>query len=276
MRRKRHLAWLPLGIALLASWASPVAAGPWNRPRKGYYAKWAYNHLRAEELATPAGDVVPIPAFTKDEATLYAEYGVTGSVTAILDLIAYRHSDLDGFGSAGGIGDLRLALQWQIARRGSSVLALRGAFQAPTGEETKGDGLLPTGSGVWEGEIVVGAGASLWRGRGWVQAGVGPQFRGGDLRDGFVYEAQVGGRVFGPVALLLNVRGVQPWDTTPGDASTVSPAGFGDGVTYLAYGPGLIVEVARGVALQLDVDGATNVRNIAKGPTVRFGLSVSR
>jgi hypothetical protein len=161
VRRRRHLAWLPLGIALLASWDSPVAAGPWNRPRKGYYAKWAYNHLRAEELATLAGDVVPIPAFTKDEATLYAEYGVTGSVTAILDLIGY-------------------------------------------------------------------------------------------------------------------VRGVQPWDTTPGDASTVSPAGFGDGVTYLAYGPGLIVEVARGVALQLDVDGATNVRNIAKGPTVRFGLSVSR
>jgi hypothetical protein len=78
------------------------------------------------------------------------------------------------------------------------------------------------------------------------------------------------------VLLLFNVRGVQPWNTEPGDASTVSPAGFGDGVTYLAWGPGLIVEVARGVALQLDVDGATHVRNIAKGPTVRFGLSVSR
>jgi hypothetical protein len=58
--------------------------------------------------------------------------------------------------------------------------------------------------------------------------------------------------------------------------ATISPSGFGDGVTYLAWGPGLIVEVARGVALQLDVDGATHVRNIAKGPTVRFGLSVSR
>ena len=74
----------------------------------------------------------------------------------------------------------------------------------------------------------------------------------------------------------MNVRGAQPWDTEPGDASTVSPAGFGDGVTYLAFGPGAIVELARGVALQLDVDGATHVRNIAKGPTFRFGVSVSR
>ena len=41
-------------------------------------------------------------------------------------------------------------------------------------------------------------------------------------------------------------------------------------------GPGAIVELARGGALQLDVAGATHVRNIAKGPTFRFGVSVSR
>ena len=120
------------------------------------------------------------------------------------------------------------------------------------------------------------AGVSLFRGRGWAQAGIGPQIRGGGLRDGFVYDAQAGARVFGGVLVLFNLRGVQPWDTEPGDASTISPAGFGDGVTCLAYGPGLVVELARGVSLQVDLDGVTHVRNIAKGPTLRFGLSVSR
>jgi hypothetical protein len=267
---------LALAVGALALFPPLADAGPWNRRAGGFYAKLGYNHLRATELATPAGEVVDIPAYVKDEATIYAEYGLSDRFTAVGDLIAYRWSEIEGFESAGGIGDLRVALQWQIGQRGSSVFALRGTVQAPTGDETKGDSLLPTGSGVWEGDVVASAGVSLWRGRGWAQAGVGPQFRGGGLRDGFVYDAQVGGRVFGPVLLLFNVRGVQPWDTTPGDASTTSPAGFGDGVTYLAWGPGLIVEVARGVALQLDVDGATHVRNIAKGPTVRFGLSVSR
>lgn len=265
-----------LAAAALALFTSLADAGPWNRRAGGVYAKLGYNHLRATELATPAGEVVGIPAYVKDEATLYAEYGLSDRFTAVVDLIGYRWSEIEGFESAGGIGDLRLALQWQLAQRGASVFALRGTVQAPTGDETKGDGLLPTGSGVWEGDIVASAGVSLWGGRGWAQAGLGPQFRGGGLRDGFVYDAQVGGRLFGPVLLLFNVRGVQPWNTQPGHASTVSPAGFGDGVTYLAWGPGLIVDVARGVALQLDVDGATNVRNIAKGPTVRFGLSVSR
>ncbi len=160
--------------------------------------------------------MVDIPAYVKDEATLYAEYGLSDRFAAVVDLIGYRWSEIEGFESAGGIGDLRLALQWQIGQRGSSVFALRGTVQAPTGDETKGDGLLPTGSGVWEGDVVASAGVSLWRGRGWAQAGLGPQFRGGGLRDGFVYDAQVGGRLFGPVLLLFNVRGVQPWDTSPG------------------------------------------------------------
>lgn len=263
-------------VALVAFLPLPVAAGPWNRPKGTFYLKAAYNHLRAEELATPAGEVVAIPAFTKHEATFYFEYGVAARLTAILDAIAYRDSAIEGFESAGGVGDTRLGLQWQLPARGKWVFALRGALQFPTGDEAKGEGLLPTGSGVYEGELVVGAGVSLWRGRGWAQAGLGPQIRGGGLRDGLVYDAQVGGRLFGRVLLLGNIRGVQPWDSTPGDASTVSPSGFGDGVTYLAYGPALILEIASGIALQMDVDLATNVRNIAKGPTFRVGLSVSR
>lgn len=274
MRARRIAGGAVALAALLAPAAAP--AGPWNQAPGRFYLKLGANHLRATELATPAGEVVPIPAYVKDEATLYAEYGVSRRLTAVLDLIAYRGSEIEGFDSAGGVGDLRLGLQWQLGRRGSWVFAVRGTLQAPTGDETKGDGLLPTGSGVWEGDVVASAGISLWRGRGWAQAALGPQVRGGGLRDGLVYEAQLGGRAFGRVLVLLNLRGVQPWDTTPGDLSTVSPAGFGDGVTYLAYGPGLIVEIARGVALQLDVDGATHVRNIAKGPTWRAGLSVSR
>jgi hypothetical protein len=213
---------------------------------------------------------------SQDEATVYAEYGLRAASPRSSISSPYRGSEIEGFDTAGGIGDLRLGLQGSFGRRGPWVFAVRGTLQAPTGDETKGDGLLPTGSGVWEGDVVASAGVSLRGGRGWAQAGIGPQFRGGGLRDGFVYDAQIGGRAFGPVLVLFNVRGVQPWDTEPGDASTISPAGFGDGVTYLAYGPGLIVELARGVALQLDLDGATHVRNIAKGPTLRFGLSVSR
>jgi hypothetical protein len=129
---------------------------------------------------------------------------------------------------------------------------------------------------VWEGDVVFGAGASLWGGRGWAQLGLGPYFRGGGLRDGLTYGAQIGTRVWGRLLLMFNVRGVQPWDTAPGDLSAQSAAGFGDGVTYLTYGPALAVELGRGFGLQVDLDEATNVRNIAKGPTLRIGLFLAR
>ncbi len=263
-------------IALLSLVPLPAEAGAWNRPKHGFYLKTGYNYLRAQELATPAADVVAIPPFTKNEATLYFEYGLSSRLSVILDSIAYRQSSIEGFESAAGIGDTRLGLQWQLPGSGRFVFAVRATLQFPVGDETKGESLLPTGSGIYEGEVVLGTGVSLWSGRGWAQAGIGPLSRGGGLRDGFVYDAQLGRRLVGRVLLMINVRGVQPWDTAPGSASTGSAAGFGDGVTYVAYGPSLIIELARGVALQLDVDGATNVRNIAKGPTYRVGLSVSR
>jgi hypothetical protein len=75
---------------------------------------------------------------------------------------------------------------------------------------------------------------------------------------------------------LFNARGVQPYNTEPGDLSTRSASGFGDGVTYFNWGPGLIVELGERLVMQLDVDIPANTRNIAHGVTYRVGLAVKR
>jgi len=264
------------GAGLLALLPSLVSAGAWGRPKGSFYLKTGYNYLPAEELATPEGEVVDIPRFTKNEGTFHLAYGVSSRLTAVLDMVVYRQSEIEGFDSAGGMGDTRVGLQCRLGSRGRGVFSLRGTLQVPTGDETKGLSVLPTGSGVWEGDIIVSAGSSLWGGRGWGQVAAGPYFRGGELRDGLSYGGQLGVRVWRRLLLMFNVRGVQPWNTEPGDLSTQSAAGFGDGVTYLAFGPGLAVELGGGVGVQLDLDGATNVRNIAKGTTLRVGLYVAR
>jgi len=148
--------------------------------------------------------------------------------------------------------------------------------QAPTGDETLGEALLPSGSGVWEGEAVLGAGVSLWRGRGWAFLEAGVQVRGGGLRDGLAFGAQLGRRLGGRLRLLASLRGVQPWDTAPSNLSTATAAGFGDGTTYVSFGPGAIVELGGGAGLQLDLDLLAHTRNIARGPTLRVGVFVSR
>jgi hypothetical protein len=272
VRRARTLAAL---VALL-SVPALAGAGPWGRSRGGLYVKTGYSYLRATELATPDGTIAPIPTFEKQEATLYAAYGLTDTITMTLGSTLYRWSRIEGFDSAGGVGDLRLGAQYRLGRSGAWLLATRGLVQVPTGDVTKGEGLLPTGSGVWEGELYLSVGRSFAGGRGWVFVEAGPQFRGGGLRDGLVYDAQVGVRVRPWLALAWNVRGVQPWDTTPGDLSAGSAAGLGDGVTYLAFGPTAIVDLRPGLGLQVALDGATHTRNIARGPTLRVGLFLSR
>jgi len=261
---------------VLASLPLPAAAGPWNSAPGAWYLKLSYGYLRADELATPLGEVVPIPEFSRDEGSLYFQYGIAPALMAVGDLPFVRRSAIEGFDTATGVGDLRLGLQWGIDRAGPWVFATRGLVQVPTGDETLGQALLPSGSGVWEGEWVAGAGVSLWRGRGWAFVEAGYQVRGGGLRDGLVYAAQIGRRLGGSVMLMANLRGVQPWDTSPSDLSTGSAAGFGDGTTWLTFGPALIVELGGGAGLQADLDLMAHTRNIARGSTLRIGLFLVR
>jgi hypothetical protein len=265
-----------LGLAsLLLGLCSPAAGGPWNAPPGGYYAKASYAYLGTDQLATPLGETVGIPTFSRHEGSLYFQYGLTAGLMAVGDLALVRRTAIEDFDAAAGFGDGRLGLQWQLRRSGPWVLAARGVLQLPTGDETLGEALLPSGSGVWEGEGVAGAGVSLWQGRGWAFVEAGYQVRGGGLRDGLVYGAQLGRRA-GRVLVMANVRGVQPWDTEPSDLSTGSAAGFGDRTTYLVFGPGLILELGRGLGLQADLDCMAHTRNIARGTTLRLGLFVSR
>ena len=58
MKGRRRARSLVLAAGALALVPSLADAGPWNRRPGGFYAKLGYHHLRATELATPAGGVV--------------------------------------------------------------------------------------------------------------------------------------------------------------------------------------------------------------------------
>jgi hypothetical protein len=156
------------------------------------------------------------------------------------------------------------------------VFAGRGLVQAPTGDETRAQGLLPTGSGIWEAEGRLGAGRSLGGGKGWGYVEAGYQYRGGGLRDGLVYEMQVGWSLAKRIAVAGNLRGVEPFSREAGSRTAGSFVGVGDRVTYVAVGPSLLVGLGRGWGVQLDFDTALHARNLARGPTYRVGFYHSR
>ena len=264
-----------LAALLLAGAAARVDAGPWAAGRGHFYAKVGGSRLDSMVLAAPDGTEFDIPRFVKEEAGIFVAVGVTERLTAIVNLPLYRSSDLEDFGRAGGLGDLQGGVQVQLGQRGPWVFAVRGMVQVPTGDETLAEGLLPTGSGVWEGEVLLGTGRSFAGGRFYGFVDAGHQLRGGGLTDAFAYGGQVGWNAHRRLVLAAGMRGVEPYDQSPRVARG-SPVGLSDRVGYLVYGPTVIVGLGSGVGVQLDVEWAGRARNLAKGTTARLGLSWAR
>ena len=268
-------------LALLALAAAPRAdAGPWAMGRGHLYAKAAYDRLRSTTLATPDGTEFEIPAFRKDSVSFYVLYGLSDRVTLFTDVPIWRSSDLaddpDELQRESGVGDIQAGAQLQLGTRGSWTFAVRGVAQAPTGDETLAQGLLPTGSGAWEGYVALGAGRSLAGGKGWGFVEAGPHFRGSGLRDGVVYYAQAGYRLLPRVLLALNVRGQQPWSQDAPERAIGSFVGVGDRVAYVGFGPSLMLDFGPRLTLQADAEAVAHARNLAQGPVVRVGLAYRR
>lgn len=269
-----------LAVALVGLVAPICEAGPWATGRGHLYSKLSYQHKASDQFAQPDGTIFDIPRFTQDDAFLYLAYGLSERVTLIASVPLVRSSDLDDspdeLTRASGFGDVQAGLQVQLGRAGPWVFAVRGTLQAPTGNETLSGGLQATGSGVWEAESVLGAGRSLARGKGYGFAEIGPYFRGGGLRDGLSYRTQLGWNLGRRVVVAGNLAGLQRWSDTPGELTADSLVGFGDGVTYAAWGPSLIVKFGAGWGAQADWEALFHTRNIATGDTWRIGLTYQR
>jgi len=260
--------------------APSAQAGPWALGKGRFYTKLSFQHLRSTELAQPDGTLFDIPTFRRTEASVYGQVGLSDRIDLYTNVPLLRSADLDDqpdeLGPETGFGDLQIGLQAQFARRGRWVFAVRGTLQFPTGDETRADGLLPTGSGAWEAEGLFGAGLSFARGKGYGYLEVGHQHRGSGLRDTFLYNLQVGWNVGPRVTLAWNLRGVEPWNQTPGAGAAGSFVGVGDRTTYGITGPTAILKLAKHWGLQLDYDRQFHAKNLAKGPTFRGGISFAR
>ncbi len=263
-------------VVVLVGGSSPSEAGPWAVGKGRLYANFAFETLSTTRLATPDGNIQTIPELGLRQFGFYGVFGLSDRLTLIVDRVGYRRTEIEAFDAAAGVEDTRFGLQWQLGRKGAWELAARGIFQAPTGDETKGLGVLPTGSGVWEGEARVGGGRSWREGRLYGYAEIGHQFRGGALRDAFSYETQLGYWLHPRLLVGATLRGVQPYRSEPADDAIGSPSGLGDGVTYAVYAPMAIVKLGGGTGIQVEIEDAFNETNLATGVKFRIKFFLER
>lgn len=269
-----------LGLAFSLVAAGSAQAGPWPAGKGKGYFKISFQHLGSTKLVSPDGTNFTIPLFTREEVAIYGAYGLAKDWTAVINLPVLRSSNLDDFpdelSRETGFGDIQAGVQRQLGSSGGWVFAARATVQFPTGDVERASGLLPTGSGVYEGDVVIEAGRSLGGGKGWMFLGGGPQFRGGGLRDGVVFGAQIGWKVTDTVALMGSTRGIEPFSHEAPKTARGSFSGVGDRVAYVILGPSLLWNVTRTSGLQLDAEFVAYARNLASGPVFRLGYFVTR
>lgn len=267
---RRWIILLALGVPSLAE------AAPWAQGKGKLFAHTNYSHVRSTTLFAPDGTSFEIPAYVHDEFNAVVGAGLTDRLGVYVSLPVWRSSDLEDFGSESGVGDVKAGAQMQLATRGPWVLAVRAGLQAPTGDETRAGGLLPTGTGVWEGDGVLSLGRTLRSGHGWAFVEAGHQVRGGSLRDSFLYALQVGWRTGPRVSLAVGLRGVEPYDNSARLVAIGSPTGLSDRVTYTTYGPSVLVRLGGRWTLHLEAENTFHARNLATGINVRTGLTWAR
>ncbi len=255
-------------------------AGPWSAGKGKGYFKASFQHLGSRKLVSPDGTKFTIPLFSREEVAAFGLFGLSKAWTMHASLPLLRSSDLqdspDELGRETGFGDMQVGLQYQLGASGGWIFAVRGTLQLPTGDVERAGGLLPTGSGIYEGDVVIEAGRSLGAGKGWMFVGAGPQFRGGDLRDGVVFGGQAGWKVASTVALMGSVRGVEPFSHDAPKTARGSFAGVGDRVAYVVLGPSVIWNVTKTSGLQFDAEFVAHARNLASGPVFRVGYFLTR
>ena len=267
----RHAA--ALAVLLLSS--ARVDAQPWQAAAGHASVGAMFTTLRTTQLATPDGTDIVIPRFARQEVVASGSYSATDRVTLIAAATLLAHTSIQAFDSSGGYGDTRFGAQASLGQHGPWALAVRGVVQAPTGDAGLGSGLLPTGTGAWEGDAVFSIGRPLGQ-RLFAFGEAGYHVRGAGLRDSFVFNSQLGVVATSRVTLGWNVRGVQPFDTGLVGTTLAAASGLGDGVTFVAYGPAAVLRFNGGWSLLAGIDGGVHTKNLAAGAAYHVGLVFAR
>ena len=281
-----------LTLAALAACVSltprDIAAGPWTRPREGYFAKFAASYLYTRTELDAAGSEVPVltsnplvqsAAYREVALSTYAEYGLSDRWTLVGSLpykiVTSTRTEISEDASLlreidatnAGLSDLHLGARGAL-RRGRYPVAVEAGVKIPLGyERVPENGGPALGSGEPDVQAALSAGtgaASVY-----TQAWAAYRVRGGELDDDVGFGIEAGGRRGRLFAQAL----VEGWYSTgeiePLDVSATTMAVNQDVLKLIASAG---ARTGRQASVVVEVFHVLDGRNTAAGTTWSLGL----
>ena len=268
---------------------SRADAQAWIRDPGSFYANLSYRYLPANQLFGADGNTVDSADFAQHTVGFYGEVGIIERwLMVTLESELFRRNVLLDQGAVTGLGDTQISA-WTGVLVEPFRLSFGASLGIPTGDsspDADGDqdeiargvaAVLPTGDGEVDVTLQFAAGHGFRIGDAvdmFAQGLLGYAIRTQGFTDQIVYRAEVGVRPvaegFNRILLILRVHG----RALLGDAAnTTGVAGVGDGVSYAAFGPELVVRVWEGLSLGAGVDSAFAATNVPAGLNWKFSLA---
>jgi hypothetical protein len=270
-------------VSLLLLRVSEVqAGGGWVYGKNKGYVKIAQNVIRSAYFFDGTGEVIDIPTISLYTSSIYAEYGLTDKLTAVVYVPIFVRSTLNAieFQQSGNtiegdavssFGDTNIGFKCGIFQSKSIVVAASITFGLPLGSsEVTNESVLQTGDGEFNQLVKVEASHSFYPKPYYATVFVGFNNR----TQGFSDEFHAGGE-FG-VTLNKFVAIIKAYNVSSfynGNAGDNGANGvFANNTEYFSFTPEIVYQINEKVGMAASSGFAFSGRRILAAPNFSLGL----
>lgn len=258
-----------------------LPAQAWTKGKgKGFY-KLDFASIQAKNVYDMSGEIAPFRTLGNYTASFYGEYGITGKLTAVLNMPFFVRNVVNetrgrqtGNTIEPGIvnnhfGDMDLGFRLSIPVKNFAMSANL-LFGIPTGDARQTDGLF-TGDGEFNQllKISAGKGKTRW----WTQGSLGFNNRTNGFSDEFRYDFEYGYKFFQDrLLVILKINGIESFENGAIEAARAGL--FSNNVEFAGIGPELLyyTHSNKKFGLTARFTGALKGQNVLAAPAAALGL----
>lgn len=275
-------------ISFLFVSISLQAGGGWPQPKGKGYVKISEWWLIANQHFTDQGRIDPNLTNGLFNTTLYAEYGLSDRLTAIVYFPFFSRSYLNNevSGTTGeiiaegeainGIGDTDISLKYGLTKGKGIALSATLTLGLPIGNDAGGSqGNLQTGDGEFNQLIQVDAGTGFPLGNtnGYANVYVGFNNRTNGFSDEFRYGFEAGVNLFKDrFTAIARFIGVKSFKNGIPSAESNNTSVFANNAEFLSFSPEIAYKIKDNWGVSAGVGTALSGKIIYANPSYNVGV----
>lgn len=276
---------LLVAILLLAS-VEIFAGGGWPQGKNKTYIKLGQNAIVSPFYYSPGGEIIDIRTTSLYTTSLYAEYGLSNRLTAILYLpffvratlneVQYRQSGrVDEGEMLNAMGDTDISFKYSLIKDKPIVVSATILLGLPLGETQGGaSGILQSGDGEFNQMLRIDASHSFYPKPLYTSAYVGFNNRTKNFSDDFRAGAEVGYTFKSKLVAILKLDIVQSFFN--GSSAVADNGIFSNNTEYVSPSVEFAYTVNKGWGVSASGGFAIAGRNILASPNLGLGIFIKK